>query len=62
MVDRAAAMAELQASILSPLDQTCLAGIVLNLLAGLVTFYLWRRDAAERYLAYWSAAYCCSRL
>ena len=42
---------------MSPLAQTCLAGVVLNLVAALVIFYLWRRDRGETHLAFWSGGH-----
>jgi PAS domain S-box-containing protein len=61
-VDKTAAIADLQSTALGTLGQTCVAGMVLNLTAALVTFWLWRRDASERYLGFWSAAYLCGAL
>ncbi len=52
-----AILAEFGGSLLGPLGQACLAGFVLNLTAGLVSWYLWRRDPGERYLAFWAAGY-----
>jgi hypothetical protein len=50
-LNRQAILAELSGSMLGPLGQACLAGIVLNITASVVAWYLWRRDAGERYLA-----------
>ena len=57
-----AILAEFGRSLLGPLGQACLAGFVLNLTAGLVAWYLWRRDPGERYLAFWAAGYAFTAL
>jgi len=51
-LSRAATLAELNATSFGTLGQSCLTGVVLNLTACLVIFYLWRRDSSERYLAF----------
>ena len=61
-LSRAATLAELNATAFSRLGQSCLSGVVLNLTASLVIFYLWRRDSSERYLAFWSSAHLSSAL
>lgn len=57
-----AILAEFGGALLGPLGQSCLAGLVLNLTAGLVGWYLWRRDPGERYLAFWAAGYAFTAL
>ncbi len=57
-----AILTEIGNAFLGPLGQACLTGVVLNLTAALVAWYLWRRDPGERYLAFWAAGYACTAL
>jgi PAS domain S-box-containing protein len=57
-----AILAEFGGALLGPLGQACLAGVVLNLTAAIVSWYLWRRDPGERFLAFWAVGYAFTAL
>ncbi len=42
---------------LGTLGQTCVSGVLLDLMAFAVIYYLWWRDRSEGYLAFWSTAH-----
>jgi PAS domain S-box-containing protein len=41
-----------------PNIQTAIVGTVLNVAGAVMALYLWTQDRSERYLAFWSAAWC----
>jgi PAS domain S-box-containing protein len=59
-MNREALLAQLSDSALGTLGQTCLVGVLLNLVAAAGILYLWREDKSEAYLAYIGVGHLCN--